>query len=112
MAGATSRPGTSAPTIYEATRATDGTGAIRKGKPLIKLQAEVRRQAGLDIVVCGQDEVDNYLLAGEIEDAIGPRTHHKAHPINAGPQALPHFQQRRKPPSGHSFYETATKRAL
>ena len=104
--------GTSTPEIYEAIRTTDGTGAVIKGHLLTRGQAETRRQNGLDIVVCGADETDNYLLAADIEASAGPWTHHRPHPVSAGPQALPHFQQRRIPPRGHSFYETATKKAV
>src|SRR5207244_2097674 len=104
--------GKSPPAICEATRAIDGTGAVLRGQQLTRDQAEARRQNGLDIVVCGADETDNYLLAADIEAAAGPWTHHRSHPVNAGPRALPHFQQRRKPPHGHSFYETATKKAV
>ncbi len=100
------------PVVYEATRATDGTGAVIKGAGITKIQAEARRQRGLDIVVCDADETDNFLLAADIEAAVGPWTHHRPHPVSAGPQALPHFQQRKRLPRGHSFYETAIKKAV
>jgi hypothetical protein len=78
---------------------------------LTQAQAEARRQAGLDIVVCGPDAVDNRLLASEIEAAAGPWKRQREHD-KAGQLALPHFQQRQPPPVGHSFYETATKKAI
>jgi hypothetical protein len=100
------------PEIYEATTATDGSGAVYKGAQLTQAQAEARRVAGLDIVVCGPDDLDNRLLAGDIESAAGPWKHQRAHEKYAGPLALPHFQQRGPLPVGHSFYETATKKAI
>jgi hypothetical protein len=112
MSGPAAATGTVPPEVYEATRATDGTGAVIKGEHLTRAQAEARRQAGLDIVVCGADETDNYLLAADIEASAGPWTHHRPHPVSAGPDALPHFQQRRFPPRGHSFYETTTRKAV
>src|SRR4051794_21837141 len=112
MPDTTSTSAKPSPEIHEATRATDGSGAVIKGALLTKAQAELRRQNGLDVVVCGSDELSNYLLAADIESAAGPWTHHRPHPINAGPQALPHFQQRRKPPRGHCFYETTTRKAV
>jgi hypothetical protein len=99
------------PVIHEATEATDGSGQVFKGKVLTRAQAEVRRQAGDSIVVCGPDELANRLEAADVEAAVGPWAHHRAHAATAGALALPHFQQRRKPPGGHSFYETASAKA-
>ncbi|HEX5271558.1 MAG TPA: hypothetical protein VFW33_13770 [Gemmataceae bacterium] len=63
-------------------------------------------------MVCGPDAVANRLLAADIEAAAGPWTHHYPNLATTGPRALPHFQQRRKPPAGHSFYETANHKAM
>jgi hypothetical protein len=112
MTGPDASTGRPSPEICEAARAADGTGAVIKGRLLSRSQAEARRQSGLDIVVCGADETDNYLLAADVEASVGPWTHHRAHPVSAGPRALPHFQQRRMPPRGYSFYETATQKAV
>src|SRR5438128_493055 len=98
--------------IHEATRATDGSGAVIKGAMITRPEAEQRRQQGLHIVVCGPDELVNRLEAADIEATVGPWTHHPSHLKAAGPQALPHFQQRRRGHGGHSFYETATRKAL
>ncbi len=110
-------PGSTAPTspppeVREATRATDGSGGVIKGAVLSRAEAEARRQAGQDIVVCGSDAVANRLLAADIESAAGPWAHHLPNLATTGPRALPHFQQRRKPPAGHSFYETASHKAI
>jgi hypothetical protein len=98
--------------IYEATRATDGSGAVYKGALLSQAHAEARRQAGLDIVVCGPDALDNRLLAYDIESAAGPVKIQTPHLVKAGPMALPHCQQRTGLPDGHSFYETGTRKAV
>jgi hypothetical protein len=98
--------------IYEAVRATDGSGGVVKERRLTRAEAEARRQNGGDIVVCGPDAVANRLEAADIEAAAGPWTHHLPNLQTTGPRALPHFQQRRKPPRGHSFYEMANHKAI
>src|SRR5215469_5768904 len=99
-------------TIHEATRATDGSGGVIKGATISRAEAEQRRLKGLHIVVCGPDELANRLEAADIEATVGPWTHHTSHLKAAGPRALPHFQQRRTGHGGHSFYETATRKAI
>jgi hypothetical protein len=91
----------------------DGTEAVDRGPLLSRQQAEARRRAGLDIVVCGPDTPANCQLAREIETAVTPAgdvcIHHGPH---LGPQSLPHWQQKRGvPPPGHSFYETHVRQA-
>ncbi len=105
-------PTSPSPEVHEATRAADGSGGVIKGALLTQDQAEARRCVGLDIVVCGVDAVANRLLAADIEAAAGPWTHHYPNLATTGLRALPHFQQRRKPPAGHSFYETASHKAI
>lgn len=112
MAAAPTTPAAAAPPeIYEASRDFDGSGGVSRGGLLTQTQAEARRQAGLDVVVCGPDTVANQLLAADIEAAAGPWTHHLPNLVSTGPRALPHYQQRRKPPRGHTFYETASNKA-
>jgi hypothetical protein len=102
----------SPPTIYEATRATDGSDAVDRGRQLTRAEAEARRSAGLDIVVCGSDEGANWQLAREIETAVSPSGQRpKPHGPHLGPQSLPHWQQKAAPPAGHSFYETVLRKA-
>ena len=72
---------------------------------------QARRRAGLDIVVCGDDTMQNCGLAKRIEDQVGPNKHGGPHP-NAGLFALPHWQPVRRPPDGHSFYETHLTKSL
>lgn len=100
-----------APTIHEATRATDLTGAVFKGAEIDQPRAVARRRAELDIVVCGHDVKANRNLAKVIERTVGPYQRQKPHTRLAGPNALPHFQQQASSPGGHSFYETAHLKA-
>ena len=95
------------PEIYEATRATDGSGGVLRGRLLTRAEAEARRLAGMDIVVCGTDEGANWQLAREIEIAVSPSGQRpKSHGPHLGSESLPHWQQRSGVPGGHSFYET------
>lgn len=81
------------PEIYEATCATDGSGAVDRGTRLTLAQAQARRRAGGDVVVCGPDEGANWLLAKQIEDSISPAGQRpKAHGAHLGVLSLPHWQ--------------------
>ncbi len=97
------------PTIHEATCLPGG--AVRRGQVITQAQAEVRRQNGLDVVVCGASHATNRALARDIEhNANGhwkPCPQHFLHP-----NSLPHFQPDPRPPVGHTFYETANRHAL
>jgi hypothetical protein len=95
-------------TIHEASRVP---GGVQRGQPLIRAQAEMRRRAGLDIVVGGDDAFANCNEARTIEAMIGPCYHDGPH-VAGGLQALPHWQQRNPPPDGHSFYETNVTKSL
>lgn len=100
------------PDIFEATLASDGTDAVDQGRRLTRDEAEARRSLGQDIVVCGPDTIANDMLASEIEAAVsapGGKAIH--HPPHLGPESLPHWQQLKLPPSGHSFYETPLRKA-
>ena len=105
-------PGPPPPEVYEATCATDGSDAVDRGRLLTRAEAEARRRAGLNIVVCGPDEGANWQLARAIE-AAASRTGQppKPHGAHGGPLSLPHWQQRTPPPVGHSFYETLYRKA-
>jgi hypothetical protein len=93
------------PTIHEAERVPGPFGAVFRGAELDFAGAVARRQAGEDVVVCGDDEDANRLLAGQVEAAVGPRTRAQPPERNAGPQALPHYHQISRNPDGHTFYE-------
>ena len=93
------------PRIYEAELASGPSGAVLKGAEIDMVTAIMRRQAGLDIVVCGDDVKANGRIAKQIEVAVGSYKAHIPHD-EAGPHALPHFPQRKPPPKGHAFYET------
>jgi hypothetical protein len=100
------------PTIHEATRIP---GGVQRGAPLTEAEALSRRRAGLDIVVCGDDTIQNRDLAERIEAQVGGAyMHGNPHRRAVGPDALPHWQQRGFPPqatAGHSFYETHITKA-
>ncbi len=93
------------PNIHEATLASGPSGAVEKGAEIDFATAVARRQAGLDVVVCGGGIKANRALARQIETAVGPAEREEPHDT-AGPLALPHFQPATRPPAGHTFYET------
>jgi len=98
------------PTIYEAT--LGATGAVVKGQTISQAQAEARRKAGQDVVVCGPNLAANRRLAGSIErNANGSAKRCPPH-ANAGVHALPHYQPDPRPPTGHTFYETPNLKAF
>jgi len=99
------------PVIYEATRATDGTGAVSCGAELDVAAAIQRRRNGEDVVVCGSNKTKNYKVATTIETQVGRWVRHLKHTLSAGVSALPHLQQLNPPPDGHTFYETENAKA-
>jgi hypothetical protein len=107
---AATTPPSASPSIHEAERASGPSGAVLAGTVLDFSAAVTRRQAGLDVVVCGEDVTANRRLAGSIEAAVGACQRGDPH-RRAGPLALPHFQQDTPPPEGHTFYETANRKA-
>jgi hypothetical protein len=102
----------SRPTIHEATRVP---GGVCRDAVLSEAEAVIRRRTGLDIVVCGDDTIQNRDLAEKVEMQVGgPYLHDNPHRRLVGPGALPHWQQRNVPPhapAGHSFYETHLTKA-
>jgi len=61
-------------------------------------------------VVRGDDVDANRSLAQRIEAAVGPYLRSDPHK-RAGPLVLPHYQPYPRPPDGHTFYETAHRKA-
>jgi hypothetical protein len=114
QAGEQPTPPPAAPTIHEAFLGSGGAGFVEYGAEIDFTTAVLRRQTGEDVVVRGEDINANRRLAEQIEKAVGP-CQRQVPPIrSAGPHALPHYQQtRRKPPGpvGHTFYETAQRKA-
>ena len=104
-------PASESSRIHEATRATDGSGAVYKGAELDETAAIARRRAGLDVVVCGDDLRKNYSLAKDVEAAVGVWKQQMPHQQQAGALALPHFQQANVMQAGHTFYETEHRKA-
>lgn len=83
-----------------------------KGKVITRSEAELLRQQGKDVVVCGADLAANLSLARQIEQtANGSCKRCGPHP-NAGPNALPRFQPDPRGPQGHTFYETPNRKAV
>jgi hypothetical protein len=105
--GATTPP---APTIHEADLASGPTGAVVRGAEIDVAAAIARRQAGGNVVVCGDDTDANRRLAQRIEAAVGPCQRSDPHK-KAGPHALPHYQPVTRPPEGHTFYETPRRKS-
>jgi hypothetical protein len=104
---------TTPPTICFAS-ATGPNGTVYRGPSCSKAQAVAYRRAGNDVVVCEGSTADNRKLAREIETAAvgaGNAREDPAHAIAAGPDALPHFQPKLRPPAGHSFFETNKQKA-
>src|SRR5262245_14281598 len=103
-----SKPQAAPPRIYEAERAPGPSGVVLRSSEIELAQAVARRQAGLDVVVCGSDVDANRELAKVIEAAVGPWQRDDPH-STAGPHALPHFHQESREPAGHLFYETGSR---
>ncbi len=100
------------PTIHEAELASGPSGAVEWGSAMGVEAAAQRRRAGLDIVVRGDSLNANRALAREIEAMVGPPSRPQfPHSTSAGAQALPHFHQQSRSPTGHSFYETERRKA-
>jgi hypothetical protein len=100
----------SPPEVYEATLGANG--AVVKGRALTQAEAEARRKAGEDVVVCGGDLAANRALASRIErNANGNAKRCPPH-ASAGAHALPHYQPDPRPPEGHTFYETPQRKAF
>jgi hypothetical protein len=99
------------PTIYEAQLASGASGAVLRGAEIDFATAVARRQAGADVVVCGDDLDANRRLAYQIESGAGPASRPQHPHRRAGPQSLPHFHQVSRAPDGHTFYETEKRKS-
>jgi hypothetical protein len=108
--GSSPAPPPAAPTIHEAERASGASGAVEYGAEIDFAAAVARRTIGKDVVVRGDDQKANRRLAGAIETAVAPCFRSDPH-RQAGPLALPHWQQDHAPPAGHTFYETNKRKA-
>lgn len=99
------------PTIHEAGLVPGPSGAVWHGAEIDFDTDVVRRRAGLDVVVRGDDGDANRRLAYRIEAALGPPSRPQPPERHAGPLALPHFHQQSRDPKGHLFYETQRRKA-
>lgn len=100
----------SSPQVFEASLGADG--AVVKGPAIAQAQAEARRKAGRDVVVCGPDLAANRGLAGAIERNANGRSKRCPPHASSGPNSLPHYQPDPRPPAGHTFYETPNRKAV
>jgi hypothetical protein len=100
-----------APTIHAAERMPGPLGVVWYAEEIDVDAAVARRRAGGDVVVRGSDLDANRRLAQAIEAAVGAYKRGDPHRKWAGPFALPHYQQVKPPPDGHTFYETANRKA-
>lgn len=99
------------PLIYEATLGAAGA-VIRVQPPISQPQAVAIRQNDGNVVVCGPNKADNSLVARDIEQAASGHWKRCKPHVNAGPNALPHYQpDPRGQTVGHTFYETDTRHA-
>lgn len=98
------------PSIHEAELASGPSGAVEYGAEIDFGAAVARRRTGGNVVIRGDDVDANRRLAGQIEAAVGPCRRGDPH-RSAGPHALPHYQPHRRPPDGHTFYETSRRKA-
>jgi hypothetical protein len=98
------------PIIFEAILSSQGS--VQRGRAITQGEAEARRRAGEDVVVCGSNLAANRNLARLIEcNANGSVVRHPPHTQSSGPNALPHYQPDPRPPAGHTFYETEHRKA-
>jgi hypothetical protein len=102
-------PTAAAPQIHEASLGR--RGSVVKGRSITQAEAEARRKAGEDVVVCGPNLGANRRLAGEIERNANGKVKLCPPDDKAGPNSLPHWQPDPRPPDGHTFYETPNRKA-
>ena len=95
--------------IYEARLGANGA-VIRIQPPITQVEAIIIRQNDGNVVVCGPNKTANSVLARSIEEKANGRWKRCKPHINAGQNALPHYQpDPRGQGIGHAFYETDTK---
>jgi hypothetical protein len=98
--------------IYEANLGANGA-VIRVRPAISQEQAIAIRQRDGNVVVCGPNKTANSVTARDIEQAANGRWKRCKPHVNAGPNALPHYQpDPRGETTGHTFYETDTKHPL
>jgi hypothetical protein len=98
--------------IYEANLGANGA-VIRLPPSISQAQAVAIRQQDGNVVVCGPNKTANSITARDIEQAASGYWRRCKPHLNAGPNALPHYQpDPRGQTMGHTFYETDTKHPL
>jgi hypothetical protein len=99
----------SPPKIYKAILGAGGD--VIRGAQITEAEAATERQAGRDVVVCGQILLDNYSLAAKIERAANGGCRACPPHYMMGPGAMFHFHADPRPPDGHCFYETVKRKS-
>jgi hypothetical protein len=98
--------------IYEARLGVNGA-VIRVQPPITQAEAITIRRNDGNVVVCGPDKTANSVVARDIEQAANGHWKRCKPHVNAGPNALPHYQpDPRGQTIGHTFYESDTKHPL
>src|SRR5437899_4514108 len=98
------------PSIHEAELESGASGRVLRGATIDFDGAVARRRAGQNVAVCGAHVNANRREAYAVEATVGPCKRGEPHDL-AGPFALPHYQPDPRPPEGHTFYETARRKA-
>ena len=99
------------PKIYKAVCGTGGD--VIRGVEISETDAVLERQAGRDVVVCGQSMPVNRKLAETIEKAAHGQCIPCPPHIHQGPGAMYHFHpDPRTKAAGHCFYETTTRKSV
>ena len=110
MEVAPAAPNVRAPTLHEAELESGPWGRVLRGAEIDFAIAVARRRAGQNVVVCGNEVDANRRQAFAVESTVGACKRGGPHDL-AGPNALPHYQPNPRPPDGHTFYETARRKA-
>lgn len=98
--------------IYRVARLVPIWGdVVRESNEIDETAAVAVRKAEGDIVVCGATLAENQMIARRIETAAHGACKQESPHKNAGGNALPHFQPITRPPHGHTFYETVTRKS-
>ena len=95
--------------IHSAT--LESTGVVRRGRVLDEAEGVAERKVGRDVVICGDDLATNRSTAERIKTAANGVSKRCPPHVNAGPNALPHYQPKSRPSTGHTFYETDKRKA-
>ena len=98
------------PSIHEAELEPGASGRVLRGATIDFDAAVARRRAGQNHAARRACTVPRLLR--QHKPRAGSHSHGRHRPPHlAGPFALPHYQPDPRPPEGHTFYETARRKA-